>query len=93
MIIKMEYVKVNLRRRRKGMKELTFIDYYNSLSKRELKRLQKDSHAADCLRNGVFYIRDKKLFKGITLLFECVLNHPFYIIDKIIANSGLFKGQ
>ena len=34
MIIKMEYVKVNLRRRRKGMKELTFIDYYNSLSKR-----------------------------------------------------------
>ena len=93
MIIKMEYVKVNLRRRRKGMKELTFIDYYNSLSKRELKQLQKDSHAADCLRNGVFYIRDKKLFKGITLLFECVLNHPFYIIDKIIANSGLFKGQ
>ena len=29
MIIKMEYVKVNLRRRRRGMKELTFIDYYN----------------------------------------------------------------
>lgn len=91
MIIKMEYVKVNLRRRRKGMKELTFIDYYNSLSMRELDRLQKDSHAADCLRNGVFYIRDKKLFKGIALLFESVWNHPAYIIDKIIANSGLLK--
>lgn len=91
MIIKMEYVKVNLRRRRKGMKELTFIDYYNSLSKRELKRLQKDSHAADCLRNGVFYIREKKLIRGLALLFECVWNHPSYIIDKVIANSGLFK--
>ena len=91
MIIKMEYVKVNLHRRRKGMEELTFIDYYNSLSKRELERLQKDSHAADCLRNGVFYIRDKQLFKGIALLFESVWNHPSYIIDKIIANSGLFK--
>ena len=91
MIIKMEYVKVNLRRRRKGMKELTFIDYYNSLSKRELKRLQKDSHAADCLRNGVFYIREKKIIRGLVLLFECVWNHPSYIIDKVIANSGLFK--
>ena len=91
MIIKMEYVKVNLRRRRKGMKELTFIDYYNSLSKRELKRLQKDSHAADCLRNGVFYIREKKIIRGLALLFECVWNHPSYIIDKVIANSGLFK--
>ena len=91
MIIKMEYVKVNLRRRRRGMKELTFIDYYNSLSKRELKRLQKDSHAADCLRNGVFFIREKKIIRGLALLFECVWNHPSYIIDKVIANSGLLK--
>ena len=91
MIIKMEYVKVNLRRRRKGMKELTFIDYYNSLSEIERARLQKDSHAADCLRNGVFYIREKKIIRGLALLFECVWNHPSYIIDKVIANSGLFK--
>ena len=91
MIIKMEYVKVNLRRRRKGMKELTFIDYYNSLSEIERARLQKDSHAADCLRNGVFYIREKKIIRGLALLFECVRNHPSYIIDKVIANSGLFK--
>ena len=91
MIIKMEYVKVNLRRRRKGMKELTFIDYYNSLSEIERARLQKDSRAADCLRNGVFYIREKKIIRGLALLFECVWNHPSYIIDKVIANSGLFK--
>lgn len=91
MIIKMEYVKVNLRRRRKGMKELTFIDYYNSLSEIERARLQKDSHAADCLRNGVFYIREKKIIRGLALLFECVWNHPSYIIDKVIANSSLLK--
>ena len=91
MIIKMEYVKVNLRRRRRGMKELTFIDYYNSLSEIERARLQKDSHAADCLRNGIFYIREKKIIRGLALLFECVWNHPSYIIDKVIANSGLLK--
>ena len=91
MIIKMEYVKVNLRRRRRGVEEISFIDYYNSLSEIERARLQKDSHAADCLRNGVFYIREKKIIRGLVLLFECVWNHPSYIIDKVIANSGLFK--
>lgn len=91
MIIKMEYVKVNLRRRRRGVEEMSFIDYYNSLSEIERARLQKDSHAADCLRNGVFYIREKKIIRGLALLFECVWNHPSYIIDKVIANSGLLK--
>ena len=91
MIIKMEYVKVNLRRRRRGVEEISFIDYYNSLSEIERARLQKDSHAADCLRNGVFYIREKKIIRGLALLFDCVWNHPSYIIDKLIANSGLFK--
>lgn len=91
MIIKMEYVKVNLRRRRRGVKEMSFIDYYNSLSEIERARLQKDSHAADCLRNGVFYIREKKIIRGVALLFECMWNHPFYIIDKVIANSGWLR--
>ena len=91
MIIKMEYVKVNLRRRRKGMKELTFIDYYNSLSKRELKRLQKDSHAADCLRNGVFYIREKKLIRGLALLFECLMNMTgvrYFQTNHVLINAS-----
>ena len=93
MVIKMEYIKVNLRRRRSGIEELTFIEYYNSLSKKEITRLKKNANAADCLRNGIFYIRKKKLFKGITLLLECIWNQPSYLIDKIIANSGLFKKQ
>ena len=91
MIIKMEYVKVNLRRRRRGVEEMSFIDYYNSLSEIERAQLQKDSHAADCLRNGVFYIREKKIIRGLAFLFECVWNHPSYIIDKVIANSGWLK--
>ena len=93
MIIKMEYVKVNLRRRRKGLGELTFSDYYNSIPKKQLERLKSDSRAADCLRNGMFFIREGKLFKGVALLLECVWSHPSYVADKIIANSGLFKRQ
>lgn len=91
MIIKMEYVKVNVRRRRKGLPELTFVEYYDSLKPEELARLKKDSCAADSLRNGVFYMRDGKLLKGLRLIVKSVWNNPTYIFDKLIANSGLLK--
>ena len=91
MIIKMEYVKVNVRRRRKGLPELTFIEYYDSLKPEELARLRKDSYAADCLRNGVFYVRDGKLLRGLRLIAKSVWNNPTYIFDKLMANSGLVK--
>lgn len=91
MIIKMEYVKVNVRRRRKGLPECTFIEYYESLKHEELARLKKDSHAADCLRNGVFYVCEGKLLKGLRFIVESVWNNPTYIFDKIMANSGLVK--
>lgn len=91
MIIKMEYVKVNVRRRRKGLPELTFVEYYDSLMPETLARLKKDSCAADSLRNGVFYMRDGKLLKGLRLIVKSVWNNPTYIFDKLIANSGLLK--
>ena len=91
MIIKMEFVKVNVRRRRKGLPELTFVEYYDSLKPEEHARLKKDSCAADSLRNGVFYMRDGKLLKGLRLIVKSVWNNPTYIFDKLIANSGLLK--
>lgn len=91
MIIKMEYVKVNVRRRRAGQKDLTFIEYYQSLSEEKLGKLQKDSEAADCLRNGVFYIRKHKYLKGLLMIVESVRKRPTYIIDKLVSNSGIIK--
>lgn len=91
MIIKMEYVKVNLRRRRAGQKELTFIEYYNSLSKEQMKKLHRDSTVADNLRNGVFYIRDGKVGKGLRLIAKSVLCNPGYVLNKFVSNSGFIK--
>ena len=87
----MEYVKENVRRRRKGLPELTFIEYYDSLKPEELARLKRDSFAADCLRTGVFCVRDGKLLRGMRLIAESVWNNPSYIFDKILANSGLAR--
>lgn len=91
MIIKMEYTKVNLRRRRRGEPNLTFIEFFDSIPSNRLKKLRRNSAAADNLRNGVFYIREKEMAKGIWLIVKSVWNQPTYIVDKLLSNSGLFK--
>lgn len=91
MIIKMRYTKCNLLRRRSGEQELTFIDFYNSLSPAQLKELHKDAGAADALRNGAFYLKKGNIFKGAWEITKCIYYRPFYIWDKIKHNSGIFR--
>lgn len=86
MIIKMRFVKKNLLLRRRGEKEMTFIEFMNSMSEREMRKLEKDSLAADCLRNGVFYLKSGVWMKGIWTLMKSVWYQPLYIVDKINAN-------
>ena len=91
MIIKMEYVKVNVRRRRKGLPEISFVEYLNTIPPKEMAKLRRDSQVADDLRNGVFYCREKKIFKGIGLILRSLVTNPSYIFDKLMSNSGLIK--
>ena len=91
MIIKMRYTKCNLLRRRNGEQELTFIDFYNSLSPAQLKELRKDAGAADALRNGAFYLKKGNIFKGAWEIIKSIWYRPFYIWDKIKHNSGIFR--
>lgn len=91
MIIKMRYTKTNLLRRRNGKKELTFIEFYDSLSPAQLKELHKDANAADALRNGVFYLKKGNLLKGTWEIIKCIYYRPLYIWDKIKHNSGIKK--
>ena len=91
MIIKMEYVKVNVRRRRANLKELSFTDYLESIPSKQLLKLRKDAKVADDLRNGFFYLQSKNILQGTLLIIRSVINRPSYVIDKIISNSGLIK--
>ena len=86
MIIKMRYTKHNLLRRRNGEKELTFIQFYDSLSEKEIKKLKKDAKAADALRNGVFYLKRKNIFKGTWEIMKSIYYRPGYILDKLKHN-------
>lgn len=91
MIIKMRYTKTNLLRRRAGEKELTFIEFYNSLAPNQLKELHNDANAADALRNGAFYLKKGNIFKGAWEILKCIYYRPLYIWDKIKHNSGIFR--
>lgn len=86
MIIKMRYTKRNLLLRRDGKKELTFIEFYNSLSDKELKKLENDAKAADSLRNGVFYLKRKNIFKAAWEIMKSIWYRPGYIFDKLKHN-------
>ncbi len=86
MILKMRYTKQNLLLRRDGEKELTFIEFYDSLTPKEIKGLKKDAHAADALRNGVFYLKRKDVFKGAWEILKSVYYRPGYIFDKLKHN-------
>lgn len=86
MIIKMRYTKRNLLLRRSGEKELTFIEFYESLSKKEMRALKRDAIAADSLRNGVFYLKRKKILKGALEIMKSIYYRPGYFIDKLKHN-------
>ena len=86
MIIKMRYTKCNLKRRRRGERELSFIEFKESLTAKELKELEKDAKAADALRNAAFYVKKKNLVKAFAEIARCIYNRPGYIIDKIKHN-------
>jgi len=91
MILKIKYVKANLRLRRAGKSEFTFVDFYDSLSEKELKEIKKEAIAADELRNGVFYLKRGKIGKGVAHIVRSAYSRPGYIWQKIKKNSGLFK--
>ena len=86
MILKMRYTKQNLLRRRNGEKELSFIEFRDTLSPKELKKLEKEAKAADSLRNGVFYLKRKNVFKGTWEIAKSIYYRPGYIFDKLKHN-------
>ena len=86
MILKMKYTKSNLLRRREGMNDLTFEDYYSAIPEAELKKIKREAKSADALRNGVFLIKDGNPFKGAWQVLYSVMLNPSYIFEKIKNN-------
>ena len=89
MILRMRHIKKNLKLRRRGEKELTFIEFRDSLSKQELEKIEKDAKAANALRQSYYALKKGRLFTFIGKLASSIYNNPSYFIDKIRHN--IFK--
>ena len=86
MILRMRHIKTNLKRRRRGENELSFIEFREYLQEDELKRIEKEAKSADMLRNGYYCLRNGKLYKGIKLLMSSVFTNPAYFMSKVKHN-------
>lgn len=86
MTLRMRHIKNNLKRRRRGERELTFIEFRDQLSDNELRKIENDSKAADCLRNSFFYVKKGRILTAFGLLFKSIYYNPKYLLDKIKHN-------
>lgn len=91
MFLKMRFIKSNLLNRRQQKKENTFIDFYNNLTKQDIKRLKRDAKAANLLRTGAFSFAQKNFIKGLVSILHAFVINPSYLIQKVKAN--LIKKQ
>lgn len=86
MILRMRHIKKNLKLRRRGEKELTFIEFKESLSPQELKKIENDATAADALRQSYYALKKGRIFTFIGKLATSIYSNPGYFIDKFKHN-------
>ena len=91
MILRMRHIKTNLKRRRRGELELSFVEFYKTLSKEELRILEKDALAADNLRFAYYKLKKGHIFQGIKHFCISIKNNPSYLVDKIRHNFVRMK--
>lgn len=86
MALRMRHIKTNVKRRRKGEKDRTFIEFMEWLPKEEYAKIVKEAKASDAFRNCFYSLRKGKLIAGVKNLYICLKNRPGYIFDKIKHN-------
>lgn len=86
MMIRMRHIKANLKLRRRGERELSFIEFWNQMSQEELKKLEKEAKSADCLRNAYYCLKKGRLISFVKYIFVSIACNPRYIVDKVKHN-------
>ncbi len=86
MILRMRHIKINLKRRRRGEQELSFVEFLEHIGPQEYRKLEKNAIAADCLRQSYYLFKSGRAVDGLRNLLKSIKNNPLYIINKIKHN-------
>ena len=85
-ILKIKYVKSSLLKRRSGHKEETFVEFFSSITDKQMESIQREAKSAILLREGAFALKDWKVFMAIYKIAHSILLNPRYIVQKIKSN-------
>lgn len=86
MLLRMKHIKNNLRRRRRGETDLTFIEFRDSLTPKQLKAIRREAIAADSLRKGYFLLKKGRVFSALYHFTRSFFANPGYLWQKIRSN-------
>lgn len=86
MLLKMRWVKRNVKARRAGGCELSFAEFYRSLTPLQIRELERDATAADQLRAAAAAFRSRRILRAVTHAMRSLWARPGYIPQKIRAN-------
>lgn len=86
MVLRMRHIKTNLKRRRRGINELSFVEFRDSLTAEQLEKIEKDALAADSLRNAYYCLKMGKIFSFVKYAWTSLRCNPSYLPDKIKHN-------
>lgn len=86
MILRMRHIKTNLKRRRRGERELSFIEFRETMSEDVVKKLEKEAFAANSLRNAYYYLKKGQLLSFTKNIWLSIYSNPRYIMDKVKHN-------
>lgn len=86
MLLRMRHIKTNLKRRRSGQPELTFIEFRDSLTSEQEKALRLEAKAADNLRIAYYSVKKGNVFRGLYALGVSICSNPHYFYDKFKHN-------
>jgi len=83
---KIRYIKTNLKRRRKGKQDLTFLEYLETISLSEkIKNYFKDNSAFYYRQAGFLYV-NRAYLQFLYYMTLSVIYNPLYIVDKFKSN-------
>lgn len=88
MSLKIKFVKYNLKRRRAGEKELSFVDFLNQRTRWEKIQDKRCFYSEYFYRQAAFSFADHRYGKAILCLPVSVILNPVYLLQKIRANMG-----
>lgn len=86
MILRMRHIKTNLKRRRRGEQELTFIEFREEMPSSQFREIKREAKAADKLRTGYYMLRKGKTVSGLIQLAGSITISPGYFWSKIKHN-------